>query len=102
MRELANPAQVYTKLMDFVAQLAALGLIHCDFNEFNVMVCACCPTLCLSHHLQMASVPATRACSLLATAHAVQLCMKHFYLWYLNKSLDRTFCPRRRSTMRTR
>ena len=24
--------------MDFMARLAGLGLIHCDFNEFNVMV----------------------------------------------------------------
>lgn len=38
VRELTNPAEVYTKLMDFMERLARLGLIHCDFNEFNVMV----------------------------------------------------------------
>lgn len=38
MRELCNPGAVYQKLMDFMERLARLGLIHCDFNEFNVMV----------------------------------------------------------------
>ena len=38
MRELTNPGAVYQKLMDFMERLARLGLIHCDFNEFNVMV----------------------------------------------------------------
>ncbi len=42
VRELRNPGEVYTKLMDFMERLAGLGLIHCDFNEFNVMVRACC------------------------------------------------------------
>lgn len=50
VRELANPGEVYSKLMDFMERLARLGLIHCDFNEFNVMVgfAFCdlrCPTL---------------------------------------------------------
>jgi RIO1 family len=38
VRELCNPGAVYQKLMDFMERLARLGLIHCDFNEFNVMV----------------------------------------------------------------
>ena len=38
VRELTNPGAVYQKLMDFMERLARLGLIHCDFNEFNVMV----------------------------------------------------------------
>lgn len=33
-----NPGVVYTKLMDFMSRLARFGLIHCDFNEFNVLV----------------------------------------------------------------
>ncbi len=39
MRELGNPGVVYSKLMNFMTSLAHLGLIHCDFNEFNVLVC---------------------------------------------------------------
>jgi RIO1 family len=38
VRELCNPGAVYQKLMEFMERLARLGLIHCDFNEFNVMV----------------------------------------------------------------
>mmetsp|Transcript_20615 Transcript_20615/g.62074 ORF Transcript_20615/g.62074 Transcript_20615/m.62074 type:complete len:530 (-) Transcript_20615:274-1863(-) len=38
VRELRNPGVVYSSLMDFMAHLARLGLIHCDFNEFNVLV----------------------------------------------------------------
>lgn len=34
-----NPADVYTKLIDLMEQLAKMGLVHCDFNEFNVLVC---------------------------------------------------------------
>ena len=33
-----NPADVYTKLIDLMEQLAKMGLVHCDFNEFNVLV----------------------------------------------------------------
>ena len=29
---------VYAKLMELMARLAELGLVHCDFNEFNVLV----------------------------------------------------------------
>ena len=38
MRQLSRPRQVYTQLMDLLAQLAGLGLIHCDYNEFNLLV----------------------------------------------------------------
>ena len=38
MRELQSPGIVYGKLMDLIARLAELGLVHCDFNEFNVLV----------------------------------------------------------------
>ena len=38
VRELANPGQVYETCMDLIYRLAAKGLIHCDFNEFNLMV----------------------------------------------------------------
>lgn len=43
VRELHSPGVVYGKLMDLIARLAELGLVHCDFNEFNVLVCAVTP-----------------------------------------------------------
>ncbi|KAK2080467.1 hypothetical protein QBZ16_000320 [Prototheca wickerhamii] len=36
--KLMNPADVYTKLIDLMEQLAKMGLVHCDFNEFNVLI----------------------------------------------------------------
>ena len=38
VRELGNPGRVYGQLMDLAQGLAARGLVHCDFNEFNVLV----------------------------------------------------------------
>ncbi|KAK9840755.1 hypothetical protein WJX81_002413 [Elliptochloris bilobata] len=38
VRELRHPSDVYAQLMDLLARLAAKGLIHCDFNEFNLLV----------------------------------------------------------------
>ena len=29
---------VYQQCMDMMTRLAAKGLIHCDFNEFNLLV----------------------------------------------------------------
>jgi hypothetical protein len=45
VRQLQNPRRVYTQLMDLLGRLAGLGLVHCDYNEFNVLVrtlaCSC-------------------------------------------------------------
>lgn len=41
MRQLKNhedPARLYSTLMNFIVRLAGHGLIHCDFNEFNIMI----------------------------------------------------------------
>lgn len=38
IREINNPNLVYVQCMDFIARLAEYGLIHCDLNEFNLMV----------------------------------------------------------------
>eukprot|EP01121_Diplochlamys_sp_Union-15-3_P001446 TRINITY_DN11252_c0_g1_i1.p1 TRINITY_DN11252_c0_g1~~TRINITY_DN11252_c0_g1_i1.p1 ORF type:complete len:456 (-),score=88.94 TRINITY_DN11252_c0_g1_i1:128-1495(-) len=38
IKELANPEKVYNKLMNIIVLLAKYGLIHGDFNEFNIMV----------------------------------------------------------------
>lgn len=38
IRELANPLNVLEKLMKLIVRLAHCGLIHGDFNEFNLMI----------------------------------------------------------------
>ncbi len=38
MHSVADPPLLYSALMDLIVQLGCLGLIHCDFNEFNVML----------------------------------------------------------------
>lgn len=38
VRRLANSKDVYDMSMFIVVRLAEYGLVHCDFNEFNIMV----------------------------------------------------------------
>ena len=38
IQELTHPGAVFQKLMDIIIRLAEHGLIHGDFNEFNLMV----------------------------------------------------------------
>ncbi|KAL0051751.1 hypothetical protein WJX82_001455 [Trebouxia sp. C0006] len=38
VRELGNPGEIYQQCMGMMARLAELGLVHCDFNEFNLLV----------------------------------------------------------------
>ena len=38
VRELSDPATVYSDCMELIVKLAKHGLIHGDFNEFNLMV----------------------------------------------------------------
>ena len=38
VREFKNPERVYKDCMGLLAKLARLGLVHCDFNEFNLFV----------------------------------------------------------------
>lgn len=41
MRQLnghGEPGRLYMTLMNFIIKLASQGLIHCDFNEFNIMI----------------------------------------------------------------
>ena len=40
VRELGNPGEIYRQCMGMMARLAELGLVHCDFNEFNLLVSA--------------------------------------------------------------
>lgn len=36
--ELPSPGKLYSKLMDLIVRFAHAGLIHGDFNEFNILV----------------------------------------------------------------
>ncbi|KAJ3082409.1 Serine/threonine-protein kinase RIO2 [Quaeritorhiza haematococci] len=38
IRDIANPGKLYSDLMDLIVSLAQSGLIHGDFNEFNLLV----------------------------------------------------------------
>lgn len=38
MHHLDNPSGLYSDLMELIVQLGGYGLIHCDFNEFNVLL----------------------------------------------------------------
>lgn len=38
VRELMNPGEIFKQCMGMMARLAQLGLVHCDFNEFNLLV----------------------------------------------------------------
>ncbi len=36
--QLADAGALYDELMALILKFASFGLIHCDFNEFNIMV----------------------------------------------------------------
>eukprot|EP00798_Chlamydomonas_sp_ICE-L_P007101 gene7101-205_t len=38
VRKLTYPGQVYLTCMELMSRLAAKGLVHCDFNEFNLLI----------------------------------------------------------------
>lgn len=38
MKKHNNPQKLYSDLMNFIVKLARHGLIHCDFNEFNIII----------------------------------------------------------------
>ncbi|KAL9144254.1 hypothetical protein ABFS82_14G285200 [Erythranthe guttata] len=38
VRELQNPDTIFDTILGLVVRLAEHGLIHCDFNEFNIMI----------------------------------------------------------------
>ncbi|KAI8919658.1 RIO1 family-domain-containing protein [Entophlyctis helioformis] len=38
IRDLEDPGTLYSKLMDLIVRLASSGLIHGDFNEFNLII----------------------------------------------------------------
>lgn len=38
VQEMARPDLVYQKLVELYIELASYGLVHCDFNEFNLLI----------------------------------------------------------------
>ncbi|KAI8906802.1 RIO1 family-domain-containing protein [Gorgonomyces haynaldii] len=38
IRDIEDPGALYSKLMDLIVRLACAGLIHGDFNEFNLLI----------------------------------------------------------------
>ncbi|KZT40090.1 RIO1-domain-containing protein [Sistotremastrum suecicum HHB10207 ss-3] len=38
INEVASPGQLYSELMDLIVRFAHSGLIHGDFNEFNILI----------------------------------------------------------------
>lgn len=38
MRKIADPSPVYNDIMNLIVRLANCGIIHGDFNEFNLMI----------------------------------------------------------------
>ncbi|KAK9989113.1 hypothetical protein SO802_029352 [Lithocarpus litseifolius] len=38
VKQLQNPEMVFERIIGLVIRLAEHGLIHCDFNEFNIMI----------------------------------------------------------------
>ncbi|KAL2916475.1 Serine/threonine-protein kinase rio2 [Polyrhizophydium stewartii] len=38
IRDIEDPGALYSKLMDLIVRLACSGLIHGDFNEFNLLI----------------------------------------------------------------
>lgn len=38
MREISDASALYDELMNLVMKFANHGIIHCDFNEFNLML----------------------------------------------------------------
>ena len=55
VQALQDVGGVYTQIMALLTSLAQRGLVHCDFNEFNILVCLLClpgwlttPSLCFA------------------------------------------------------
>jgi RIO1 family len=38
VHHLENPGPIYERMMDILCSITRLGLVHCDYNEFNVML----------------------------------------------------------------
>jgi len=38
VNELKDPGLIYSECMDLIDRLASFGFVHCDFNEFNLLI----------------------------------------------------------------
>lgn len=38
IQEVADTPALYSTLMELIVRLASHGLIHCDYNEFNILI----------------------------------------------------------------
>ena len=38
VHDVADPSALYSELMELIVRLGSYGLIHCDFNEFNLII----------------------------------------------------------------
>lgn len=38
VRELGHPEPILKEIMHWMSGLVQVGLVHCDFNEFNLMI----------------------------------------------------------------
>lgn len=38
VNELKDPGKIYSECLDLIDRLASFGFVHCDFNEFNLLI----------------------------------------------------------------
>lgn len=38
VHDVSDPSELYSDLMELIVRLGSFGLIHCDFNEFNLII----------------------------------------------------------------
>ena len=38
VHDVSDPSALYSDLMELIVRLGSYGLIHCDFNEFNLII----------------------------------------------------------------
>jgi len=67
VRQLSNPRIVYVQLMQMLAQLASLGLVHCDYNEFNLLVGEVCARYRAARHCTLHTAHCTLHTALITT-----------------------------------
>jgi len=64
VKELQNPDDVFDTILGLIVRLAEHGLIHCDFNEFNIMVIFFLffPSLCQFRSFKSLTIRRTKTC----------------------------------------
>lgn len=79
-----NAGVIYARLMDLLSQMVRMGLIHCDFNEFNILVSRTYAVTIIDFP-QMVSIQHTNAQELFE--RDVQ-CVMRFFRKKLNIEID--------------